>query len=46
MPERERVKPKRRSITRMETMGLLIIAVLILIFTVVRYWHHIGWSAR
>jgi len=30
----------------LEATGLLVIAALILILTVVRYWHHIPWSAR
>ncbi|HXZ42614.1 MAG TPA: hypothetical protein VEG68_17885 [Terriglobales bacterium] len=30
----------------LETTGLLVIAVLILILTLIRYWHHIPWSAR
>jgi hypothetical protein len=30
----------------LEATGLLVIAALILILTVVRYWHHIAWSAR
>lgn len=30
----------------METTGLLVIAVLLLILTLVRYWRYIAWSAR
>jgi hypothetical protein len=30
----------------LEATGLLVIAALILILTVVRYWHHIAWGAR
>jgi hypothetical protein len=30
----------------LEATGLLVIAVLILILTLVRYWHHIPWGAR
>jgi hypothetical protein len=30
----------------MEATGLLVIAALILILTLVRYWHHIAWGAR
>jgi len=30
----------------LEATGLLVMAVLILILTLVRYWHHIAWSAR
>lgn len=30
----------------LETTGLLVIAGLILILTLIRYWHSISWSAR
>ena len=30
----------------LETTGLLVVAILILILTLVRYWHHIPWGAR
>jgi hypothetical protein len=30
----------------LETTGLLVIAILILILTLARYWHHIPWSAH
>jgi len=30
----------------LETTGLLIIAVLVLVLFVIRYWHNIAWSAR
>jgi len=30
----------------METTGLLVIAVLILILTLARYWHSVHWSLR
>jgi len=30
----------------LEATGLLMIAAVILILTLVRYWHHIAWSAR
>ena len=42
LPERH---PKPHIYT-LEATGLLIIAFLILILTLVRYWHHIPWSAR
>ena len=29
-----------------EATGLLVIALLILIITLARHWHHIPWSAR
>jgi hypothetical protein len=30
----------------LEATGLLVIAALILILSIVRYWHHIAWGAR
>jgi hypothetical protein len=39
-------KQRRRPIYATETSGLLVIAFLILIFLVVRYWHAIHWSWR
>jgi hypothetical protein len=30
----------------LEATGLLVIAALILILTLVRYWHHIAWGVR
>jgi len=46
-PER---KPAERhpipEVYTLETTGLLVIAVLILNLTLIRYWHHIPWSAR
>jgi hypothetical protein len=30
----------------MEAAGLLVIAALIMIIALARYWHHIPWSAR
>jgi hypothetical protein len=33
-------------INTLEATGLLVIAALVLILTLVRYWHHIAWSAR
>jgi hypothetical protein len=37
--------PKRHIYT-LEATGIVVIAVLILILTLARYWHHISWSAR
>jgi hypothetical protein len=50
-PQRQ---PERRSleghpgsrIYTLEATGLLIMAALILIITLARYWHHLVWSAR
>jgi len=36
----------RPHIYTLEAAGLLIIAALIMIITLARYWHHIPWSAR
>jgi hypothetical protein len=30
----------------LEATGLIVIAILILILTLVRYWHHIPWGAH
>ena len=47
-PEPPPVKQHRRvpEIYTLETTGLLVIAVLILILTLIRYWQNIPWSAR
>jgi len=37
--------PKQR-VRHREAAGVLIIALLILAITLVRYWHNIAWSAR
>ena len=45
----EQVAPERHPIPEVytvETTGLLVIAAIILILTVIRYWHHIPWGAR
>jgi hypothetical protein len=39
-------KPRRRAVYASETTGLLAIAVLLLVLTLIRYWHHIHWSVR
>ena len=39
-------RPGKHHIFKLEAAGLLIIGALILIFTLVRYWHHIAWGAR
>jgi hypothetical protein len=31
---------------QLETIGLIVIAILILAITIFRYWHNINWSAR
>jgi len=48
-PKPEATPPERHPIPEvytMETTGLLVIAVIILILVLVRYWHYIPWSAR
>ena len=37
---------QRHAIYATETTGLLLIAVLLLVLTVIRYWHAIHWSLR
>lgn len=44
--EQEPESRPKRPIYALETTGLLIIALLVLVMTVIRYWHHIVWSAR
>jgi hypothetical protein len=49
-PKRE-VEPKTEHhevphIYTLEATGLIVIAILILILTLVRYWHHIPWGAH
>jgi hypothetical protein len=39
-------KHQRHAVYAMETSGLLLIAFLVLVLTVVRYWHAIHWSVR
>jgi hypothetical protein len=36
----------RHAIYASETTGLLLIAIVLLILTLVRYWHEIHWSLR
>lgn len=38
--------PRRHAIYATETSGLLLIALLLLVLTVIRYWHAIHWSLR
>jgi hypothetical protein len=39
-------KHRRHAIYATETSGLLVVAFLILVFLIVRYWHAIHWSWR
>jgi len=34
------------SIHRLEATGIVVIAILLLILTLIRYWRYIPWSAR
>jgi hypothetical protein len=37
---------RRHATYAAEASGLLLMAVLLLILTIIRYWHYIPWSAR
>jgi hypothetical protein len=39
-------KPAEKRARKMETLGLIVIAILILALTITRSWHLIAWSAR
>jgi hypothetical protein len=39
-------KPAVKRVRRMETLGLIVIVILILAITITRSWHLIAWSAR
>jgi len=39
-------KQHRHAVYASETTGLLLIAFLLLVLTLVRYWHEIHWSLR
>jgi hypothetical protein len=47
-PQRRPDTPQhpRPHVYTLETAGLLVIAALIMVITLARYWHHIPWSAR
>jgi len=45
-PERMPSRHPIPEVYTLETTGLLVIAILILVLTLVRYWHYIPWSAR
>lgn len=38
--------PRKPHIYTLEATGVIVIALLILILTVARNWHHIPWSVR
>lgn len=45
-PQTNSNRKHRYAIYAAESTGLLILAVLLLVFTVIRYWRHIPWGAR
>jgi hypothetical protein len=45
-PRHDSSPPRHRHIWATETVGLLLIALVILVITIVRYWHDIHWSLR
>ena len=40
------LRADRRRALRAETIGIIVIALIIFVFTVLRYGAHINWSAR
>jgi hypothetical protein len=38
--------PAKRHSHTLEASGVLIVAVIVLIITLARYWHNFAWSAR
>ena len=45
-PARNRFKAEGRRALRAEAIGLIVIALIIFVFTILRYGAHINWSAR
>lgn len=45
-PARSGISAERRRALRAEAFGILLIALAILLFTILRYGAHINWSAR
>ena len=39
-------QPHRHAVYASEATGLVLIAALLLILTLIRYWHYIHWSLR
>jgi len=39
-------RPHRHAVYATESTGLLIIAFVLLVLTLIRYWHQIHWSLR
>jgi hypothetical protein len=40
------MRKPRKSAGKLETQGILLIVLVIVIFTLVRYWHAIPWRLR
>lgn len=45
-PARSSFKAEGRRALRAEAIGLIVIALIIFVFTILRYGAHINWSAR
>jgi hypothetical protein len=45
-PEPPAAKHTKPHIYDLEATGLIVIALIILVLTLVRYWHNIAWGAR
>jgi len=45
-PDLKPPHPEVPHIYTLEATGLIVIALLILVITLARYWHHIPWGAR
>jgi hypothetical protein len=45
-PPKDDRKPHRHAVYASEATGLLVIALLVLVIILVRYWHNIHWSLR
>jgi len=43
---KHRTNPDTKYAQRLETLGLIMIVLLILALTIARSWHYINWSAR
>jgi hypothetical protein len=44
--ESDKQRQHRHSVYAAEATGLLLMAVLLLVLTIIRYWRYIPWSAR
>jgi hypothetical protein len=45
-PQPDSSKPRRHAVYATEAVGLLLIALVLLVLTLIRYWHVIHWSWR